>query len=226
MASCIFPHRQRQRGHSDPLHFVSHLQAALCISIKKEWWDRNSPIIKGGSTNKSECCVPISAQFPSCCSPTTKLPPNRERETRAAGKSVLEDAIGREMCQNSFTLVPVLWDSSHNKERNQSFYFFFCYPPLLLPHNYYDPASQIPESSLLELINPANVYPPCLTRTTQYTHRKANAASTYLNIRSSTSVSVAPMLFSSKLTEWIAIISCLPLSDSSPPQPRDRLRCN
>lgn len=124
MASCIFPHRQRQRGHSDPLHFVSHLQAALCISIKKEWWDRNSPIIKGGSTNKSECCVPISAQFPSCCSPTTKLPPNRERETRAAGKSVLEDAIGREMCQNSFTLVPVLWDSSHNKERNQSFYFF------------------------------------------------------------------------------------------------------
>lgn len=47
----------------------------------------------------------------------------------------------------------------------------------------------------------------------------------YLKIRSSTSVRVAPILFNSKLREWMAIISSL-LSDASPPEARDRLKCN
>lgn len=46
----------------------------------------------------------------------------------------------------------------------------------------------------------------------------------YLKIRSSTSVSVAPMLLSRRLTDWMATIS--PSSDSSPLEPRDRLRCS
>lgn len=47
----------------------------------------------------------------------------------------------------------------------------------------------------------------------------------YLKIRSSTSVRVAPILFNSKLREWMAIISS-PLSDASAPEARDRLKCN
>ncbi len=46
----------------------------------------------------------------------------------------------------------------------------------------------------------------------------------YLKIRSSTSVSVAPMLLSRRLTDWMATTS--PCSDSSPLEPRDRLRCS
>lgn len=47
----------------------------------------------------------------------------------------------------------------------------------------------------------------------------------YLKIRSSTSVRVAPILFNSKFREWMAII-CSPLSDASPPEARDKLKCN
>lgn len=47
----------------------------------------------------------------------------------------------------------------------------------------------------------------------------------YLKIRSSTSVRVAPILFNSKFREWRATVSS-PLSDASPAEARDRLKCN
>lgn len=53
-----------------------------------------------------------------------------------------------------------------------------------------------------------------------------NPKAPYLKMRSSTSVRVAPMLFRSRLTEWMAIMSPWPDSDASVPEPKERLRCS